>query len=74
MIGAGPAGSVAALVLSRAGVPVTLVAPPERDGLAIGEGLPPAMRPVLNSLGLSARIEAQGHRHALGNRSAWAQA
>ena len=71
MIGAGPAGSVAALVLSRAGVPVTLVAPPERDAFAIGEGLPPAMRPVLDSLGLSARIEAQGHRRALGNRSAW---
>ena len=71
VIGAGPAGSVAALVLARAGIPVTLVAPPDRTAFAIGEGLPPAMRPVLAALGLEARIEAQGHRHALGNRSAW---
>jgi flavin-dependent dehydrogenase len=58
-------------VLARAGIPVTLVAPPERTAFAIGEGLPPAMRPILDALGLSAKIEAQGHRHALGNRSAW---
>jgi len=71
VIGAGPAGSVAALVLARAGLPVTFVAPPDRTAFAIGEALPPAMRPVLAALGLEARIEAQGHRHAMGNRSAW---
>ena len=58
-------------MLARAGIPVTLVAAPERTAFAIGEGLPPAMRPVLAGLGLEARIGAQGHRHALGNRSAW---
>ena len=58
-------------MLARAGIPVTLLAPPERTAFAIGEGLPPAMRPILDALGLSARIEAQGHRHAMGNRSAW---
>jgi len=71
VIGAGPAGSVAALVLARAGLSVTLVAPDERAGFAIGEGLPPAARPVLAALGLGARIDAQGHRQAIGNRSAW---
>jgi len=59
------------MMLARAGVAVTLVAPQERTAFAIGEGLPPAMRPVLDGLGLSARIETQGHRRALGNRSAW---
>ncbi len=46
VIGAGPAGSVAALVLARAGIPVTLVAPPDR-GICDRRGPPPAMRPVL---------------------------
>lgn len=58
-------------MLARAGIPVTLVAAPERRAFAIGEGLPPATRPVLAALGLEARIDAQGHRRALGNRSAW---
>lgn len=57
-------------MLARAGIAVTLAAP-ERTAFAIGEGLPPATRPVLAALGLEARIDAQEHRRALGNRSAW---
>lgn len=71
VVGAGPAGATAALVLARAGVAVTLVAAPEATAFPFGEGLPPAARPVLAALGLEARVEAQGHRHALGNVSAW---
>jgi flavin-dependent dehydrogenase len=62
---------VAALTLARAGVRVTLLDAAERTPFAIGEGLPPAARPILASLGLEARIAAQGHRQALANRSTW---
>jgi flavin-dependent dehydrogenase len=71
VVGAGPAGCVAALVLARAGLAVTLVGTEERTAFAIGEGLPPAARAMLAALGLDARVAGQGHRHALGNRSAW---
>jgi len=71
VVGAGPAGATAALVLARAGVAVTLVAAPETMAFPIGEGLPPAAHPVLAALGLEARVEAQGHRRALGNISSW---
>ena len=71
VIGAGPGVATAALVLARAGVAVTAIAAPETWHFPIGEGLPPAARPVLRGLALEARIAAQGHRRALGNVSAW---
>ncbi len=51
-----------------------LVDAADRAAFRIGEGLPPAIRPLLTSLGLQTRIEAQAHRPALANRSAWGSA
>jgi 2-polyprenyl-6-methoxyphenol hydroxylase-like FAD-dependent oxidoreductase len=68
--GGGPAGAVAALVLARAGHPVTVLhagAPRSRAG----ETLPPAALPLLRELGLAAPLRAQGHLPSAGNLSAW---
>jgi flavin-dependent dehydrogenase len=71
VIGAGPAGSTAALVLARRGLRVLIAARPERATFRIGEGLPPAARPFLQSLGLWQRFRAAGHLPCYGNKSAW---
>jgi flavin-dependent dehydrogenase len=71
IIGAGPAGSVAALVLARAGHDVVVVTGPVQASFQVGEGLPPAARPLLDRLELSERFAAGGHLVSYGNRSAW---
>jgi flavin-dependent dehydrogenase len=60
----------AALTLARLGAYVVVV---DRsfERPTLGEGLPPAARPVLDSLGLWDRFLADGHRPAYGNRSFW---
>ncbi len=71
VVGAGPAGSVAALVLARAGRRVLLL---DRERLSrhkVGEALPAAARPLLKNLGLLAVVEAGPHLPAYGNLSAW---
>ncbi|MBZ9593736.1 NAD(P)/FAD-dependent oxidoreductase [Streptomyces erythrochromogenes] len=77
--GAGPAGSVAALCLARAGRRVRLLAPRPQDptGLRrtdpyrIGETLPPAARPLLRDLGLLDGLDADGHLPCTGTDAAW---
>jgi len=71
VVGAGPAGATAALTLARRGVRVLLVGRAERPAIRIGEGLPPAARPLLESLGLWTRFQRAGHLPSYGNRSAW---
>lgn len=71
VIGAGPAGATAALCLARQGVNVLLVERPNRRPISVGEGLPPAARPLLKSLGLWERFQLGGHLPSFGNRSAW---
>jgi flavin-dependent dehydrogenase len=67
--GGGPAGSIAALVLARAGRRV-LLADEERDAAKIGEALPPAARPLLHDLGLAHVLDG-AHGLCPGNVSAW---
>ncbi|MGC0327129.1 flavin-dependent dehydrogenase [Streptomyces sp. SAI-170] len=77
--GAGPAGSVAALCLARAGRRVLLLDPRPRDRpgprragpYRIGETLPPAARPLLRDLGLLAGLDADGHLPCTGIDAAW---
>jgi flavin-dependent dehydrogenase len=43
----------------------------DRAGGPVGEGLPPAARPLLQRLGILDRIEADGHLESPGTSSAW---
>lgn len=73
VVGAGPAGSVAAMVLARAGRRTLLLdapAYPQRRR-KVGESLPGAARPLLRDLGLLRRVEQGGHLPSYGTVSAW---
>lgn len=71
VVGGGPAGAVAALVLARRGLRVTVLE--ARPGAAgkPGETLPPSLTPLLRHLGLAAGLERDGHLRSQGNRSIW---
>ncbi|MFN0111145.1 MAG: NAD(P)/FAD-dependent oxidoreductase, partial [Blastocatellia bacterium] len=71
IIGGGVAGSVTAMELAKAGASVTVI---ERDASVrwkIGEGLPPAAKPLLQQLGVWERFLADNHMASYGNCSAW---
>lgn len=71
IVGGGPAGAVAALVLARRGVSVLVLesrAEPERK---VGECLPPNLTPLLRHLGLEDLLLQGGHLRSLGNRFVW---
>lgn len=71
VIGGGPAGAAAALTLARAGVSVVIFEKEISTGWKIGEGLPPAARPILQQLGVWERFVADGHLASYGNCSVW---
>jgi 2-polyprenyl-6-methoxyphenol hydroxylase-like FAD-dependent oxidoreductase len=64
VVGAGPAGAATALLLARAGLPVTLL-DRERDFSRVfrGEGLMPTGLDALDQMGLRAGIDALPWRH-----------
>lgn len=70
--GGGPAGAMAAKVLSIAGCKVLLV---DYDrGARGGESAGPALNPLLRELGLLEDFEAQSHRLSFGNVACWGSA
>ncbi|MES1241378.1 MAG: FAD-dependent monooxygenase [Acidobacteriota bacterium] len=69
VVGGGPAGAVAALVLARRGVPVTVLEARPGPVLKVGETLPSNLRPLLRHLGLEGLLD--GHLRSQGNRSFW---
>ena len=73
VVGGGPAGAVAARMLAQLGVTVALLEAGQRVPL-VGETLPPAVRPVLDRLGLRATVEAEGYLPSVGSWSAWGDA
>lgn len=71
VVGAGPAGAVAATVLATAGCRVASIDRPNRSPERIGETLPGAAVRALGRLGLPASGSATPHRPVRGTLSAW---
>jgi flavin-dependent dehydrogenase len=69
VVGGGPAGAVAAHVLARRGVPVTVLEARPGPALKVGETLPSNLAPLLRHLGLEGLLD--GHLRSQGNRSFW---
>lgn len=69
--GGGPAASVAAMLLTRAGASCVILERGDDRGDKAGECLPPAARPLLEELELWDALERDGHRPCHGNRSVW---
>ena len=71
VVGAGPAGAVAAMLLARAGASVSLLHRTSGHRPAIGEVLPPPARPAFERLGLGLVFEDTAHLAAPGTLVAW---
>jgi flavin-dependent dehydrogenase len=69
--GGGPAGSVAALTLARAGATVALLERSTYDRPRVGETLPPVATPLLRRLGLDGAAADAGAIPSFGTESAW---
>ena len=79
ILGGGPAGAAAALVLARDGLTVALFDEAANrddchDNWKIGEGLPPVARRILQHLDLWETFVASGHLPSYGNCAAWGSA
>ncbi|MDR5615773.1 tryptophan 7-halogenase [Arsenophonus sp.] len=71
IVGAGPAGTVAARLLALAGIKVVLVDRVNIEQQKIGESLPGAARPMLERLGLVSWVEKSSSIINKGNLSCW---
>lgn len=74
IVGGGPAGAVAALVLARRGLRVTVLEARPEPAAKVGETLPPALTPLLRHLGLEEGLARDGQLRSQGNRSLWGAA
>lgn len=71
VVGAGPSGAIAALLIARAGHSVALIGQSSRSRFSIGETLSPRAFQLLTELGLQSDFAEQRHTRALGVLSAW---
>lgn len=71
IVGAGPAGSVAAATLARAGCDVVVLDRPDTSRDRIGETLPGAAVRALRRAGLPAPTDDGPHRRVRGSMSLW---
>ena len=71
VIGGGPAGSTAAILLAERGHRVVLVEKESHPRFHIGESLLPASMPILDALGVLPRLEAQGYLKKWGATMVW---
>ena len=74
VVGGGPAGCAAAMLLARWQHRVTLVTKPASDTAALGESIPPSTRKLFDLLGLSEWVDAAGFVRASGNTVWWGSA
>src|SRR5262245_47727710 len=71
IVGGGPAGAAAAILLARRGVRVTVARRAESSAPRGGEALPPSIAPLLAELGVLEEIAGGPHLPSYGNDSAW---
>ncbi len=71
VIGAGPAGAMAAFTAARQGLRTVLVDRREPEGFRIGELLPGAAAQVLHTLGDFNPLRSAHHRRIAGSRLSW---
>jgi flavin-dependent dehydrogenase len=71
IIGGGPAGATAALVLARLGFGSCVLEARRRPTAKFGECLPPNINPLLERLGIAGRLRSDGHLASYGNRFLW---
>ncbi|MEX2465694.1 MAG: tryptophan 7-halogenase [Gemmatimonadota bacterium] len=72
VLGGGPAGCAAALVLASGGHAVALVRPERPPGASLAQSIPPSARALLGELGMLDAIERAGFVPNRGNTAAWA--
>lgn len=72
VLGGGPAGCAAAILLARRGHRVGLVRPLTPPASALAESIPPSARRVLEELGALGAVEAAGFHPNRGNSVWWA--
>lgn len=73
IVGGGPAGAATALALTRRGYSAAIIERSNYNNTRIGETLPPAVQPLLASLGVWDQFLAEKHSPSFGIRSAWGQ-
>lgn len=71
IIGAGPAGSVTAGLLAKAGFKVAVLEKSDFEKPRVGESLPPGVKPLLQDLKLWDQFLALNPLPSYGTRSAW---
>lgn len=71
IIGAGPAGCAAAIILARSGLNVLLLEASEFPRHRPGESLHPGVEPLFSALGITSAVKAAGFMRHIGHRVAW---
>ena len=71
IVGGGPAGAVAAMLVARAGHTVVVLDRSIRNRSAMGETLPPVANALLSDIGVAESFSKQGHLPAEGIVSVW---
>lgn len=71
IIGGGPAGVAAALSLHKRGIRAAVIESSAETPAKIGETLPPAVKPLLSTLGIDHILDDLVHAPCYGNRWLW---
>lgn len=74
VLGAGPAGCAASILLAHRGHDVAMVCPSRPAGFALAESVPPSARKLLGELGVLSAMEEAGFQANGGNTVWWAGA